>query len=126
MRDRSRIMPGMNKLSTPERVQIISALVEGNSINSTVRMTGRSNNTVLRLLVDLGKACQTFHDEKVRGLYCRRIQCDEIWNFCYAKKKNVPAAKQGQFGYGDVWTWVAVDADTKLIVGYLCGLRDAG
>lgn len=89
MRDRSRIMPGM-KLRTAERVQIISALVEGNSINSTVRMTGRSNNTILRLLADLGKACQAFHDEKVRGPYCKRIQCDEIWNFCGAKQKKCP------------------------------------
>jgi len=116
----------MNQLTTAERVQIIAALVEGNSINSIVRMTGRSNNTILKLLVDLGEACQKFHDDKVRGVACKRIQVDEIWNFCYAKQKNVPESLKGQLGYGDVWTWVAVDADTKLIVSYLVGLRDSG
>ena len=126
MRERSRIMTRMNQLTTAERVQIIAALVEGNSINSIVRMTGRSNNTILKLMVDLGEACQKFHDDKVRGVACKRIQVDEIWNFCYAKQKNVPEALKGQLGYGDVWTWVAVDADTKLIVSYLVGLRDGG
>jgi len=116
----------MNQLTTAERVQIIAALVEGNSINSIVRMTGRSNNTILKLLVDLGEACQKFHDDKVRGVAAKRIQVDEIWNFCYAKQKNVPENLKGQLGYGDVWTWVAVDADTKLIVSYLVGLRDSG
>ena len=125
MRDRSRIIAGMNQLNDAARVQIISALVEGNSINSTCRMTGRSNHTVLKLLADIGEACQKYHDEHVRGLTCKRIQCDEIWNFCYAKQKNVPADKKGQFGYGDVWTWTGVDADTKLIVAYLVGLRNA-
>lgn len=119
-------MTRMNQLTTAERVQIIAALVEGNSINSIVRMTGRSNNTILKLLVDLGEACQKFHDDKVRGVACKRIQVDEIWNFCYAKQKNVPESLKGQLGYGDVWTWVAVDADTKLIVSYLVGLRDSG
>ena len=119
-------MTRMNQLTTAERVQIIAALVEGNSINSIVRMTGRSNNTILKLLVDLGEACQKFHDDKVRGVAAKRIQVDEIWNFCYAKQKNVPENLKGQLGYGDVWTWVAVDADTKLIVSYLVGLRDSG
>lgn len=125
MRNRSRIMGGMNKLSTAERVQIIAALVEGNSINSVCRMTGRSNNTVLKLLADIGKACAAYHNEHVRGLACKRIQVDEIWNFCYAKQKNVPADKRGQDGYGDVWTWTAVCADSKLIVSYLVGKRDS-
>ncbi len=116
----------MNKLSTTERVQIIAALVEGCSINSTCRMTGRSKHTVLNLLADIGAACQKYHDEHVRGLACKRLQVDEIWNFCYSKEKNVPADKRGQFGYGDVWTWTAVDADTKLIVSYVVGLRDGG
>jgi IS1 family transposase len=117
---------GMNRLSTVERVQIISALVEGNSINSTCRMTGRSKHTVLNLLVDIGKVCQDYHDSHVLGLTCKRIQVDEVWNFCYAKQKNVPQELKGRFGYGDVWTWTAVDADTKLIVSYLVGLRDGG
>jgi len=116
----------MNQLSTAERVQIIAALVEGNSINSTCRMTGRSKHTVLNLLADMGKACKEYHDQHVRGLTCKRVQVDEIWGFCHCKQKNVPAGKQGQFGYGDVWTWVAIDADTKLIVSYLVGLRDGG
>ena len=126
MRERSRIMLVMNQLTTAERVQIIAALVEGNSINSTCRMTGRSKHTVLKLLCDIGEACQKYHDEHVRGLTCQRIQVDEIWNFCGCKQRNVPAARQGEFGIGDVWTWTAVDADTKLIVGYLVGLRDSG
>lgn len=126
MREQLRIMSYMNKLTTSERVQIISALVEGNSVNSTCRMTGQSKHTVLKLLEDIGEACQRHHDQHVRGLTCKRIQVDEIWNFCYAKQKNVPPDKQGQFGYGDVWTWTAVDADSKLIVGYLVGLRDGG
>jgi IS1 family transposase len=116
----------MNQLSTEARVQIISALVEGNSINSTCRMTGRNKHAVLKLLVDIGTACAKYHDEHVRGLGCKRIQVDELWGFCYAKQKNVPAEKRGQFGYGDVWTWTAVDADTKLIVSYLVGGRDGG
>lgn len=123
MRERSRIIAPMNQLSTAERVQIIRALVEGNSINSTCRITGRSKHTVLNLLVDIGEVCQKYHDEHVRGLACKRLQVDEVWNFCYAKQKNVPPDLQGVFGYGDVWTWTAVDADTKLIVSYLVGLR---
>src|SRR5690349_14017600 len=114
----------MNKLSTAERRQIISAFVEGNSINSTCRMTGRSKHTVLNLLRDVGTACQEFHDEKVRGIATKRVQVDELWAFCYAKQKNVPADKQGRFGYGDVWTWTALDADTKLMIGWHVGLRD--
>jgi IS1 family transposase len=113
----------MNKLTTAERVQIISCLVEGNSINSTCRITGRSIHTVLNLLVSMGTACQKYHDKHVRGIGCKRLQVDEVWNFCYAKQKNVPEEFRGQFGYGDCWTWTAVDADTKLIVGYLVGLR---
>jgi IS1 family transposase len=113
----------MNKLSTAERVQIIACLVEGNSINSTCRITGRSKHTVLNLLADMGRACAAYHDEHVRGIASKRVQVDEVWNFCYAKAKNVPAEKRGQFGYGDVWTWTAVDADSKLIVSYLVGGR---
>jgi hypothetical protein len=109
----------MKQLSTEQRVSVVAALVEGNSINSTVRMTGTSKPTILKLLADLGKACQKFHDDRVRGLSCKRIECDEIWAFIHAKEKNVPAGKRGQFGYGDTWTWTAIDADTKLMVGWL-------
>lgn len=116
----------MNKLSTKERVQIIAALVEGNSIRATCRMTGAAKGTVLKLLVDLGKACAKYQDEKLRGLSCKQIQCDEIWSFCYAKEKNVPEEMKGKLGFGDVWTWTAIDADSKLIVSYLVGDRSAG
>jgi len=125
MRDRSRIMLHMNKLSTSERVAIIRALVEGCSVNSTCRLTGRSIHTVLRLLADIGEACQKLHDEKVCSLLTKRVQCDEAWNFCYCKQRNIPADKQGQFGYGDVWTWVGIDTETKLIITYLVGTRNA-
>jgi IS1 family transposase len=114
----------MNRLATAERVQIIAALVEGNSINSVVRMTGFNKRTVLRLLADVGAACQKYHDEYVRNLATKRVQCDEIWSFCYAKQKNVPTKKRGQFGYGDVWTWTAEDADSKLMICWHIGNRD--
>jgi len=97
--------------------------VEGSSVRSTVRMTGISIPTVLKLLADIGPVCRQYHDEHVRGLKSRRVQCDEIWQFCYAKAKNVPADKKGTFGYGDVWTWVAIDADTKLVPSYMVGPR---
>jgi IS1 family transposase len=89
-------------------------------------MTGVAKGTILTLLADVGTACAEFHNRTVRGVKSRRIQCDEIWQFCYAKAKNVPADKKGQFGYGDTWTWTAVDADTKLTISYLVGTRDAG
>ena len=114
----------MNKLSTQKRTQVVAALVEGNSVRSTVRMTGVCKKAVLKLLVDLGTACAKYQDEKLRGLRCNRVQCDEIWSFCYAKEKNVPAELKGHFGFGDVWTWVAIDADTKLIPSWLIGERD--
>ena len=117
-------MVSMNRLSTADRVRVVAALVEGCSIRATVRMTGVAKNTVAKLLVDLGTACEAYHDGHVRGLSTKRIQCDEIWSFCYAKAKNVPADKRGQFGYGDVWTWTALDADSKLMVGYMLGNRD--
>jgi len=116
----------MNRLTTEKRAQIIGALVEGNSLRSVVRMTGAAMNTVLKLLADVGQACAQYQDETLRNLSCKRIQCDEIWQFVYAKKKNVPAEKQGQFGYGDVWTWVALCADTKLVPSWMVGTRDAG
>jgi IS1 family transposase len=106
-----------------KRVAVISALVEGNSLRSTCRMTGVAMNTVLKLLVDLGLACSQYHDEHVRDLNIQRVQCDEIWQYCYAKSKNVPQDKQGTFGYGDVWTWTAIDPDTKLVVSWIVGER---
>ncbi len=87
-------------------------------------MTGVAKNTVLKLLVDAGDACARYQHRTLRNLTCKRIQCDEIWSFCYAKAKNVPAERQGQLGYGDVWTWVAIDADTKLVPSWLVGTRD--
>lgn len=114
----------MNKLSYEKRVRVINALVEGCSINATSRMTGVAKNTILKLLVEVGSACAEYQDRALRNLNCKRIQCDEIWQFCYAKEKNVPAENKGQFGYGDVWTWVAIDADTKLIPSFMLGNRD--
>jgi IS1 family transposase len=115
----------MNKLNRTKQAQVIAALVEGTSINATVRMTGVAKHTILKLLADLGPACSEYQDRTFRNLKCKRIQCDEIWQFCYAKEKNVPADKKGQFGFGDVWTWVAIDADTKLIPSFMLGNRDA-
>lgn len=114
----------MNKLNYQKRTEVIAALVEGCSINATCRMTGVAKNTVLKLLVQVGHACADFQDRVLRNLNCRRVQCDEIWQFCYAKEKNVPADKKGEFGYGDVWTWVAIDADTKLVPSFMLGNRD--
>jgi IS1 family transposase len=115
----------MNQLSTAKRAQVIGALVEGNSINSTCRMLGIGKHTVLRLLEDGGTACAEFHDRHVRNLRVHRLQCDEFWSFVGAKAKNVKPAKELE-GWGDVWTWTAIDAETKLCVGYLVGGRDAG
>jgi IS1 family transposase len=115
----------MNKLSIEKRIQVITALVEGNSIRATCRMTGTAKGTVIRLLASVGKACAEYQNKRLRNITSKRIQCDEIWSFCYAKQKNVPENKQGQLGYGDVWTWVALDADTKIVASYMVGLRDA-
>lgn len=115
----------MNKLSTDRRAALIASLVEGTSIRATARMHDVAFNTVLKLVVDVGNACWTFLDEVMRDLPCRRLQADEIWQFCYAKAKNVPEEKRGRFGYGDVWTWVAIDADTKLVPTFCVGHRDA-
>ena len=114
----------MNRLDADKRNQVISALVEGNGIRAVARMTGAARNTITDLLVDLGAACAEFQDAALRNLPCKRIQCDEIWAFCYAKDKNVPADKQGQFGFGSVWTWTAIDADSKLIASWMVGPRD--
>src|SRR5437870_3637874 len=114
----------MNKLSAERRSQVVAALVEGNSIRATVRMTGVAKNTVAKLLIDLGQACSEYQDVVMRDLPCERVQCDEIWSFCYSKQKNVPLNHVGEFGYGDVWTWTAIDADTKLIPCWLVGERN--
>src|SRR5436305_578100 len=111
----------MNKLSFAQRARIIRCLVEGNSIRATCRMTGAAKNTVVKLLVDFGRACSRYQDETLRDLPCKRIQCDEVWAFCYSKAKHVPAKYAGQFGYGDVWTWTAICADCKLVPSFLIG-----
>ncbi|MCA1571675.1 MAG: IS1 family transposase [Chloroflexi bacterium] len=113
----------MNRLSTEKRAQIIASLVEGNSIRATVRMTGAAKNTVTKLLVDLGAACEQYQAAELVDLPCRTIQCDEIWAFCYSKQKNVPEQHRGTYGYGDVWTWTAICADTKLVPSWLVGER---
>jgi hypothetical protein len=115
----------MNKLKLGKQVQIIASLVEGNSIRATVRMTGVAKNTVVKLLAEIGTASERYQNSALRNLPCKKIQCDEIWQFCYAKQKNVPNDKKGQLGYGDVWTWVALCADTKLICTYKIGTRGA-
>ena len=114
----------MNKLSVERQAQIVKAFVEGNSIRSTARMTGMAINTVVKLLIDLGSACLDYQDMIMRDLPLRRLQCDEICSFIYAKERNVPAEHRGEFGYGDVWTWTAMDADTKLVPCWRVGNRD--
>lgn len=118
-------MSRMNRLSTDKRTQILAALVEGNSIRATCRMTGAAKNTVANLLRDIGKVCADYQDRVLRDLPCRRIQCDEIWSFCYKKQKNVRSDEWNKW-YGDVWTFVGIDADTKLVPCWLVGLRHAG
>jgi len=115
----------MNRLSTAKRAQVVAALVEGNSINAIVRMTGVAKHTVLKLIEDMGCACAEYHHRNVRGLKVRRLQADEIWAFCGAKAKNFTLEKKAQ-GWGDVWTWTVIDADTKLCVSYLVGGRSTG
>lgn len=117
-------MLNMNILTNADRVKIVAALVEGNSIRSTSRMTGIARNTITKLLVDLGMACMEYHDRNVRNVRVRRLQCDEIWAYVGAKAKNVSTDKK-EIGWGDVWTWVGIDADTKLVVSYLVGGRGA-
>ncbi len=116
----------MNQLTTAERVQVVSALCEGNSIRSVSRMTGIARNTITKLVVDLGAACSKYQDEHLRNLPCKRIEADEVWSFVYAKAKNVPVAKAAPDGAGDVWTFTAICAETKLIVSWLVGSRDVG
>jgi IS1 family transposase len=114
----------MNRLTVKQRTSAIACLVEGNSQRATCRMTGLAKKTVSRLAVELGEACERFADNAMRDLPCTRIQCDEIWSFCYSKQKNVPKHLRGS-GAGDVWTWVAIDPDTKLIPAWYIGDRTA-
>lgn len=115
----------MNKLSNDKRRAVVSCLVEGNSIRATVRMTGVAKATVTKLLVDLGVRCDMYQRLALVNLNSKRIQCDEIWSFVYAKEKNAPIEKKLDGTAGDVWTWTALDADSKLIVSWLVGGRDA-
>lgn len=115
----------MNKLSIEKRVKILQLLCEGSSMRSISRVMDVSINTVTKLLVDAGTACAEYQDKAFKNLPCKRIQADEIWSFSYAKEKNVPEDKRGQFGFGDVWTFTAICADTKLIASWYVGRRDA-
>ncbi len=114
----------MNRLNIEERAKILGCLVEGNSIRATCRMTGAAKGTVIKLLAEVGTACKAYHDAIMRNLPCKRVQCDEIWSFCYAKERNVPSEFRGTFGFGDVYTWTALCADTKLIASYRVDRRD--
>ncbi len=115
----------MNKLDAKVRAQILHLLCEGSSIRAVTRLTDASKNTVIKLMVEAGQACAEYHDKHVRNVKARRIQCDEIWSFCYAKQKNVRDAKAAPDGAGNVWTWTALDADTKLIVSWWVGDRSS-
>lgn len=115
----------MNKLPLEKRVQIIHLLVEGNSLRATSRIADVSINTVTKLLVSVGEACQRYHDEHVRGIKAKKVQCDEIWSFVYAKAKTAEKGVDSWDGAGDVWTWVGMDADSKLAISWLVGNRDA-
>jgi IS1 family transposase len=118
-------MFNMNRLSTEKRAAILGMLVEGNSLRATTRLAGCSINTVSKLLLDIGDACTAFQAVTLVDLPCKTIQCDEIWSFVYSKAKNVPDARKGEFGVGDVWTWTAIDADSKLVPSWFVGNRTA-
>src|SRR4029077_20764619 len=119
------IITPMNKLSNERRAQIVRALVEGNSIRATCRMTDTAKGTVLQLLADIGQACDAYQQERLVGLKCREIQVDEIWSFVGVKEKNRPSRERGRYGRGDVWTWVALDPVAKLVPCWYVGKRDA-
>jgi len=116
----------MNRLSVNQRARILALLCEGTSMRATSRLTGASINTVSKLLVDAGTACAEYHDETVRGVEAKHVQADEIWSFAHCKQKNVADATAAPVGAGDVWTWTALDRDSKLLISYLVGGRDAG
>lgn len=115
----------MNKLNTQEKAQIVRLLVEGNSLRSCTRITGKSINTITKVLEDVGAACQQFHNDTVICVNSKRIEADEIWSFVQAKQKTVDACGIDTKGAGDAWTWVGIDADTKLVVSFFVGNRDA-
>jgi len=115
----------MNVLPIEKRAQILNLLVEGNSMRSTSRIADCSINTVTKLLEDVGAACSEYQDKVMRNLTCKRIQCDEIWSFCYCKQKNVAPEHEGVLGHGDVWTWTAIDPVTKLVPSFMVGKRTA-
>jgi IS1 family transposase len=117
------IIRGMNKLPTERRVQILGMMAEGMSIRAIARLTGASKNTIVKFLREAGEACLRYQDEHLRNLPCKRVQVDEIWSFVGMKQKNIPAERKGEFGIGDVWTWTAVCADTKLVASWLLGDR---
>ena len=114
----------MNKLCAEERKAVVAALVEGNSLRSVARMTGVHRTTIMKLLCDLGRACSEYQDKAFRNLRSKRVQCDEVWSFVYAKEKNC-SMEQREKGAGDIWTWVALDPDTKLVPCWFVGQRDA-
>jgi IS1 family transposase len=115
----------MNKMSHEKRCAVIRCLVDGNSVRATCRITGASKNAVQRLTKEIGKACLKFQNKMLRNLNTKRIECDEVWNFCYAKDKNVPDEMRGMPGVGSMWTWTAIDAESKLIISWRLGARDA-
>ena len=115
----------MNKLPLEKRAQLLGMMVEGVSLRAITRLTGVSRTTTMKLLEDAGAACSAYQDKAFRNLSTKRCQVDEIWSFVYAKQKNVPEELKGQLGYGDVWTWTAIDADTKLVPSWFVGFRDA-
>jgi IS1 family transposase len=114
----------MNKLNREKRALILRCFTEGVGVNATARMADVSKNTVLKLLADLGPVCAAYQRQALVNLACKRVECDEIWAFCYAKEKNVPATKRNVWGYGDVWTWTAIDSDSKLVIAYRVDERD--
>jgi IS1 family transposase len=117
-------MVSMNKLSDDKRAQVIACICEGNSIPSTVRLTGVAKNTISKLLLEVGNACANYEDRALRNIKSKRIQCDEIWSFVYAKQKNVTPEISAKHQAGDIWTWTAIDADSKLAVSWMLGGRD--
>lgn len=125
MLDRSSIIITMNRMPLAKRAQIVGFLVEDMSLRAASRPADCSINTVTKLLVDVGTACAEYQHNALRSLPCKQIQCDEIWSFCYAKARNVPEQFKGVPGYGDIWTWTALCADTKLMVSWLVGDRTA-
>src|SRR5690348_17068492 len=114
----------MNKLTTAKRVQVVGALMEGMSVNGTVRMTGVSKPTILKLLADLGTACSEYQDKHIVNLQTKRVEADELWSLVFGRRKNIAPEKRDVFGFGDVWTFVALDADSKLAISYFVGKRD--